>query len=240
MNKILVTGGNGLLGSQLKKHLTFLSPTIDELDITVRENIYEYLYKHSPKLIVHAAAYTDVALANKEMKECWDINVTGTKKLTDIAGELNIPIIYISTDYVFDGTKGMYDEDSIPFPVANNFYAFTKFCGELIILENKNNKVIRTSFKPLEWEYPGAFSDVYTSADYVDVIAKQIAMAIINYNKLPNIIHIATERKTVWELASIKNPQVEKISRNDIGSFIPKDVSLNINRWKKIYERLLG
>jgi len=232
MTKILLTGGSGRLGTELQKYIQVLAPTIDELNITVRENIYEYCIKNSPSLIIHAAAYTDVAKAQIEKQKCWDINVKGTRFICDIAETIGIPVLFISTDYVFDGEKGMYRENDIPNPVPGNFYALTKFASELIVLQNDRNKVIRTSFKPSKWDYEYAFNDVYTSADYVDIIAKDIASAIINFNKIPNLIHIATDRKTIYELAKQRNPEVKPNSRNDVKVNIPKDVSLDISIWK--------
>jgi dTDP-4-dehydrorhamnose reductase len=231
MNKILLTGSTGRLGTELKKHLNMLTPTIDELNVLVRENIYEYCVNHIPSLIVHAAAYTDVAKAQTDRDNCWNVNVAGTRNILDVADTLKIPVLYISTDYVYEGTVGNYKESDLPFPVPGNFYAFSKFVGELMTLMNSKNKVIRTSFKESKWKYPTAFTDVYTSADYVDIIAKDISLAISNFKILPNVTNIATERKSVYDLAKRRNPEVKPSSRKDISTPIPSDISMDVSLW---------
>jgi len=234
MNKILLTGSSGRLGTELKKHLNMLTPPIEELNIIVKENIYEYCVNNYPSLIVNAAAYTDVTKAQIDRDDCWNINVAGTKNILDVAETLNIPVLYISTDYVYEGTTGNYKETDLPFPVPGNFYAFSKFVGELMTLINPKNKVIRTSFKESKWQYPTAFTDVYTSADYVDIIAKDIVLAINNFKLLPNVINIATERKSIYELAKRRNPEVKPSSRKDVSTPIPFDISMDISLWNRM------
>jgi dTDP-4-dehydrorhamnose reductase len=234
MNKILLTGASGRLGTELKKHLKMLTPPIEEMNILVRENVYEYCVNNYPSLIVHAAAYTDVAKAQDDRDNCWNVNVAGTKNILDVAEILNIPVLYISTDYVYEGITGNYKEQDIPFPVKGNFYAFSKFVGELMTLMNSKNKVIRTSFKESKWKYEYAFDDVYTSADYIDVIAKEITTAIINFKSLPNVINIATERKSIYELAKRRNPDIKNNSRKDVNTPMPNDISMDVSLWNKM------
>ena len=86
--------------------------------------------------------------------------------MAKIANEKNLKIIYISTDYVFPGTKGNYSETDLPSPA--NWYGYTKLAGEWEIrLNSQNWCIIRTSFRPLKWSFPTAFTNVFTSADYV-------------------------------------------------------------------------
>ena len=98
--------------------------------------------------------------------------------------------------------------------------------------------IIRTSFKPRPFEHPKAAQDMWTSADYVDVIAKELALAITHYRLLPSVIHIATERKSVFALAKLTNPKAEPIKRADIKSVtLPKDTSLDISVWRELKKR---
>ncbi|HEX2865073.1 MAG TPA: sugar nucleotide-binding protein, partial [Deinococcales bacterium] len=134
---------------------------------------------------------------------------------------------------VFDGQRGNYREDDPPNPV--NYYSLTKLVAEEAALARGNALVLRTSFKPSRWPHPVAFTDQYTSADFVDVIAPLLAEAIAAFaaGRLePGLLHVATERKSVFELARRRNPGVRPGSRADANVTIPPDVSLNLERWQ--------
>lgn len=221
---ILLTGGSGLLGTELRKLIDCVAPSHEQLDIT------KPCHVSCPcDLIVHCAAYTDVAKAESEKQLCYDTNVLGTRNLAS----LGIPMLYISTEYVFDGEKGGYCEEDYPNP--RNFYAFTKLLGEL---ESRRTRsvVLRCLFKPRPFEHPAACVDQYTSGDYVDVIAKEIALAISHFDELPEKIHVGSGRKSTFDLASASR-DVIPITVESIGLVrLPRDTSLDCSRWNKLKE----
>ena len=222
---IMLTGGSGVLGAELQKHMGFYAPSHDELDITK-----EIKLGVRPNLIVHCAAYTDLVKAERDKDECSKTNVLGTRNLV----ALKIPMIYISTEYVFDGDTGNYSESSFPNPV--NFYALTKFLGEREVARTKST-IIRCLFKPRPFKHSRACVDQFTSGDYVDKIALEIIQAIKMVDVLPNIIHIGSARKSTYELA-IKSRVVKPISIADIKQVkLPKDTSLDCSLWNKLKER---
>ena len=230
--QILLTGGDGRLGTELGKILTgMITPLYPQFDLTKPEIIEKTLDTYQPKLVVHAAAYTDVSGAEKNKNACWQVNVVGTRNLVKALNQRNLPLIHISTDYVFDGTKGMYREDDPPGPVCN-YYSLSKLVAEEIARMTPRHLVIRTSFRPREWPYPVAFTDIYTSQDYVDIIAPEIALAIRSYQDiLHSTIHIATERKSVYDLARRRKADVKPGSKKDANVKLPDDISLDITRW---------
>jgi dTDP-4-dehydrorhamnose reductase len=145
-------------------------------------------------------------------------------------------LIHISTDYVFWGDTGMYKEDDPVGPVRN-YYSLSKLAAESISQLAERHLVIRTSFRPREWPYNTAFTDLYTSQDYVDIIAPEIVQAVNRFQDIPyNIVHIATERKSVYELAKRRKPDVLPALRCDVGVDLPEDISMDISRWKKLKE----
>lgn len=221
---ILLTGGTGRLGTELQKLRTFYAPSSLELDITDISSIKKLKKKDQIKLIVHCAAYTDVEGAQIDRENCYKTNVIGTKNLTI----LNKPILYISTEYVFDGEKGNYTENDFPNP--QNYYALTKYLGELSV---ENGKIVRLLFKPRPFPYPKAFTDQWTSGDYVDIIAKEVDKAIRLFDVLPKIIHIGTGRKSIYQLAK-QSRDVGKTSINTIKTKLPKDTSLDTQLWEEI------
>lgn len=239
---ILLTGGSGLLGQELLKLGDFVAPTHKEMEIDWAGSVGGWFMRHKnklPDLIVHCAAYTDVARAETEKKLCYDINVGGTENLI----MQHIPMIYISTEYVFDGEKGNYTEEDVPNP--RNFYALTKLLGEF---ETKPAKaiVIRTTLKPRPFEHPAACIDQYTSGDYVDIIAKEIILIINNFNSIVKdeqnfpshcTIHIGTGRKSVFDLAK-QTRDVIPITIESVGVKLPRDTSLDLTYWNKLKEIL--
>ena len=264
----MLTGGEGRLGTELRALLPqAAAPTEAEMDITRPECIEAALREYQPTVLVHAAAYTDVGGAETNRARCWAINVRGTanivRALRNCAAGLPdspegfavtrpsrrdpigpIPpispifLIYISTDYVFDGARGGYKEDDPPGPVCN-YYSLTKLVGEELIRVHTPHLVIRTSFRPREWPYPVAFTDVFTSQDYVDVIAPEIALAISRCREIGfDTIHVATERKSAFDLARRRKPDVQPGSKSQLKVRLPDDVSLDVSRWREVKARL--
>lgn len=235
--RILLTGGTGRLGTELRALLPgVVAPVRAELDVTEARSVAQALEWYKPDVVVHAAAYTDVKGAESEREACWRINVAGTKHLVQTLGKTML--IYISTDYVFWGDKGNYHEDDPVGPVRN-YYALSKLVAEELVRLSPRHLVIRTSFRSREWSYPVAFTDVFTSQDYVDVIAPEIALAVRNWAEIPfETLNIATERKSVYELARRRNPLVQSGSKHGAGVALPDDVSLDTKRWQTLRSSL--
>lgn len=201
--RILLTGGSGLLGTELQKHLTFDAPSMAIFDIT------KPFWQGNYDLIVHAAAYTSVIKAEKEWEECLKVNYIGTRKMREVYQD--IPFVYISTEYVSSTTE--------------NYYGFTKWLGEQAVKTCKPYFIIRTLFKPRPFPWDRAFIDQYTNGDYVDVIAKLIAKEIVNWDRKTSLLtYVGTGRKTMYDLAKQTRPDVLPCSVKDIqGTVIPSD-----------------
>jgi dTDP-4-dehydrorhamnose reductase len=238
---ILLTGGRGRLGAELKTLLPgIVAPSRQDLDVTNSSSIQTAIETYQPTVIVHAAAYTNVSGAESEKAKCWQVNVNGTRNLVKAALAHNLPFIHISTDYVFYGDKGMYQEDD-PLGPVRNYYALTKLVAEELVRVVPKHLVIRTSFRPREWPYPSAFDDVYTSQDYVDIIAPEIALAIKNIDQIHyETLHIATLRKSVYDLAKQRKPDVQRGSKANANVSLPDDISLDISRWQNLKQHWKG
>jgi dTDP-4-dehydrorhamnose reductase len=140
--RIFITGGGGLLGSKLaeialeKGHKVFSGyyhslPEKGEpvkFDLAVDSNISKAVDLIQPEVIFHTAALTDVDKCEMERDLACRINVSGTKLLSESAKNARSFLIYISTDYVFDGIRGLYKENDAPNPI--NHYGYTKHLGE--------------------------------------------------------------------------------------------------------------
>lgn len=140
--KIFVTGGSGLLGSKIAEIALkmyehevctgychnkpeFGAPV--KFDLT-KDRDLEVIYKIRPEVIIHTAALTNVDECETNKELAYKINTEGTKRVVEVAGELKAFLVYVSTDYVFSGNKGMYKEEDAPNPV--DYYGHTKLMGE--------------------------------------------------------------------------------------------------------------
>ena len=136
--KILITGANGQLGTELRhlldrRSLEYRATDAKELDITDANAVNAYVKDFQPDVIYHCAAYTAVDKAEDEGKAInQKVNVDGTKNLAVAAGANNATLVYISTDYVFDGDSDeLYTVDHKPAP--RNEYGPTKYEGEFAV-----------------------------------------------------------------------------------------------------------
>lgn len=235
MAGILLTGGRGRLGTELQTLLPHLvAPTSAEMDITDAVQVGAVVERERPALIVHAAAYTNVGAAEKERERCWAINVEGTRNIVAAANRVGAKLLHISTDYVFSGDGGNYREEDTPGPVVN-YYSLTKLVAEEAARCAQRHLIVRTSFRPREFQYPVAFSDVYTSQDYVDIIAPMLAEVVTHALEIEDqMLHVVTERKSVYELACRRRSDVREGKRAEANVSLPADVSLNTERFRQL------
>ncbi len=216
----------------LPKGWEVIAPRRPEVDLTRPETLDALFAAHRPEVVLHLAAYTDVARAEREREACWRVNVEGTRALARRAPGW---FVHLSTDYVFDGERGMYREEDLPNP--KNFYALSKTVGEEAARQAPRPLIVRTSFKTAPWPYPRAFVDQFTSADYVDVIARELLVLLQHLDRVPGeveVLHIATERKSIYDLARRRTPGVQPMRRAEAPVYIPPDVSLDTTRWQRL------
>jgi dTDP-4-dehydrorhamnose reductase len=156
--KILVTGAGGLLGTRIcelalkNKHTVYSTysqhtPTYGtqiKLDITDKTALTRTFEKVKPDAVVHAAAISDVDKCEKEKALAWKINTEATGNIAEQCFKKSCFLLYVSTDYVFDGSKGNYLETDLPNPI--NYYGLTKLEGEISVKKsNAKHCAARTS-----------------------------------------------------------------------------------------------
>lgn len=149
--RYLITGVKGQLGYDIVRELKergedeFLAVDIDQMDITDRNQVFEVIKNYKPDVIFHCAAWTAVDKAEELLEKVKQINVEGTKNIVDASIEVGAKMIYMSTDYVFDGKKeGYYKEDDPVNPMS--VYGKTKYEGEEEVRRNPKHFITRISW----------------------------------------------------------------------------------------------
>jgi len=140
--KIFITGGSGLLGSKVAEMAQARGDEVfsgyahnlpeygraAKFDLLDEMSISQLIGKIKPEVIIHSAALTDVDRCEREQELAYKMNVEGTRAVAEAAEKARSFLVYISTDYVFDGNRGMYKEDDSTNPVSN--YGYSKLLGE--------------------------------------------------------------------------------------------------------------
>jgi len=133
--KIMVTGAKGQLGRDVMIQLAttghqYQGVDQDDFDLTDQAAVFDYVNNYRPEIVIHCAAYTAVDKAETEKERCYAVNVNGTAYLAQACQTINAKLLYISSDYVFDGSGDTpFEIDSQPAPI--NYYGLTKYQGEL-------------------------------------------------------------------------------------------------------------
>lgn len=229
---LLLTGGKGLLALTIKeigspKH-NILNPGKDELDVTSFMSIISYLGRHKEvDIVIHCAAIIGYDKCENEKDLTYRTNYEGTANLSRICNDIPKPMIYISTDYVFDGETGNYKETDYTNPMT--YYAKTKLMGEVATLA-RGNRVIRTSFCKKIWPYDNAYVDKNSSFDSVDIIADLILKVTSRIWSWTQVIHVGTEKKSFYDMAKKTKPDVIGTSAVGLRVPIPMDTSFNLDK----------
>jgi len=256
--KILIFGASGQLGLELSKILqgdlikVYNSNEIEDgykLDLTNFSMVEDFILNKKPDIIINTVAITDVDKCETEKDIAYKVNAEAVKHIVRAARVIEAYFIQISTDYVFDGQKGLYKEEDLPNPI--NYYGLTKLLGDTYALSYDDSLVIRTSgifrnkgFPIYVYKTLKENKEVNTFKGYYSPIsARKLAEAIneiIQYRKT-GIINIAGERISRYELAlKIKEKYnldgiIKEVS--NVESWVAKrpfDSSLDISKAKKL------
>ena len=214
--KILVIGGSGLLGYYLKQNLTdadvystYRQNKLDFkkanfLDITNKNNLEKIFKKIKPNVIFHTAAITDLDWCEKNEKETYALNTNPIKNITNLAKRYNSKLIFISTDSVFDGKLGGYQEND---PLNSiNVYSKSKIEAEKIIKTLDNSLIVRGTFFGIKTNKESFISyllkqlrnnkeinapkDKISNGLFVNDFAK--ILVEMHYKKLSGVFHIGS------------------------------------------------
>lgn len=244
MKQILVTGCRGQLGNEIQQLATQYADTCcfhftdkDELDITDRKAVYQFVEQHAISIVINCAAFTAVDKAEDNAELCDLLNHIAPGYLAEAVASVGGTMIQVSTDYVFDGTACRpYREDDDTCP--NSVYGRTKLAGEeSVIRQCAGSMVIRTAWlystfgnnfvKTMirlgrEREQLGVVFDQIGTPTYARDLARVILLAV-DRGIVPGVYHFSNEGVTSWydftkaihRLAGIDSCQVSPIHTED-------------------------
>ncbi len=223
--RIFVTGGNGHLGKVLVDYLQkdhdVLAPNSKECNILNTYSLYKTIKDFNPNIVIHLAAFVDTFGCEKNIEKAINTNIIGTINLVKACLNINCKFIYLSSEYIFSGEKGNYTINDRPDPI--NVYGKTKSSAEYIVSILPHYQIIRAPF--IRTIYPKVFTNQYCSRYFLDEVVEKITYNIINNPN--NLIHISSERMSLYDLYLKKGIKVEPILiPQNQETVIPKDTSL--------------
>jgi len=242
--RLLVTGASGLLGSKLCELATIKNYEVYsaysqheplyglriQVDVSNRGDVEKIFEKVNPEAVVHAAALTNVDRCESEKELAWKINVEGTINIVESCKKHRAFLVYISTDYVFDGEKGMYKEDDKPAPI--NYYGLTKLKGEESV-ENLTDQHCVARSSVIYGSIPATgkvnfalwLLDKLERKEEVKIVTDQWNSPTLNTN-LANMILEVLERKLngIFHLAG-----ATRLNRYEFAKFFAENFNLDTN-----------
>ena len=224
MLKILVTGSNGRFGNVLKKtksNFKFIFTNKSNLNILSCDSIHKNLKKYKPKYVLHLAGLSrPMKIHDQKISDSINLNIIGTSNIVKEASKFNIKVIYLSTSYVYPGTKGNYNESDAVKPWNN--YSWSKLGGECAVHMYKNSLIIRLCMTEKPFVHNKAFTNVRSNFIFQEEAAKLIFKII----KKRGLINLGGPSQTVYNFAKKHNKKIKKTLSK--GEFPPRtDMSLN-------------
>ena len=229
--KILVTGGEGRFSKVLRrnnKKLNLIFKSKKELDILNYNSLQKIVKKIRPKIILHTAGLSrPMNIHEKNISKSIDLNIVGTCNVVKICKKNNIKLIYFSTGYVYEGTKGNYKEDD-PVKPFNN-YGLSKLAGECAVQMYKNSLILRITMTEKPFAYKRAYTNLKTNFMFHEDLVNYLPKLI---NKR-GIINVGGKPQSVFKFARKFDKKVKAIKASRFVK-LPLNQTMNINLLKKL------
>ena len=230
-NKILVTGGEGRFARVLLKHnqkLDLYFAKKKECNILNKNSIDKIIKKVKPKIIFHCAGLSrPMSVHEKNIEKSIDTNIIGTANIVKACKRKNIKLIYFSTGYVYNGSKGNYSENDGTKPFNN--YGLSKLGGECAVSMYKNSLILRITMIEKPFPFNKAFYDLKSNFMFHEDLVK-ILPKIINKK---GILNVGGPSQSVFNFARKTKKNLKKISAKK-NSLLPLNQTMNLNKLKKI------
>ena len=229
--KILVTGANGRFAKILKKEnkkLSLFFVSKKQCNILNLNSIEKIIKKIKPKILIHCAGLSRPMSAHeKNISKSIDLNIIGTANVTKICKKHNVKLIYFSTGYVYEGTKGNYKEKD-PVKPFNN-YGLSKLGGECAVRMYKNSLILRITMTEKPFLHNKAFTNLKTNFMFHEDLVKILPKIITK----KGILNIGGKSQSVYSFAKKYNKNIKKIKAK-ISKKMPLNQTMNLNNLKRI------
>ena len=232
--KILVTGGDGRFCNVLKKvnsHLDFYFASKKECNILNIKSLEKIIKKVRPKIIMHCAGLSrPMHIHEKKIEKSIDLNIIGTSNVTKICAKYNLKLIYFSTGYVYEGTKGNYSEYD-PVKPFNN-YGLSKLGGECAVSMYKNSLILRLTITEKPFAYKKAFTNLVSNFMFYEEFIEILPYLIDK----KGILNVGGKRRSIYSFAKKSNANVLK-SRVNKNLNLPLKQTMNLSKLRKILKK---
>ena len=233
--KILVTGGNGRFAKILKENnnklnLVFVSKK--ECNILDIKSIQKIFKKIKPSIILHCAGLSrPMQTHEKNISKSIDLNIIGTANITKVCEKNNIKLVYFSTGYVYEGTRGNYSETD-PVKPFNN-YGLSKLGGECAVSMYKNSLILRITMTEKPFLYKKAFSNLKTNYMFHEDLVKMLPKLI----NRKGIINVGGKTQSVYSFARSQDKTIKKIKAKK-NNLMPLNQTMNLTKLKKLLKNI--
>ena len=233
--KILVTGGNGRFAKILKENnnkLNLVFVSRKECNILDIKSIQKIFKKIKPSIILHCAGLSrPMQTHEKNISKSIDLNIIGTANITKECEKNNIKLVYFSTGYVYEGTKGNYSETD-PVKPFNN-YGLSKLGGECAVSMYKNSLILRITMTEKPFLYKKAFSNLKTNYMFHEDLVKMLPKLI----NRKGIINVGGKTQSVYSFAKSQDKTIKKIKAKK-NNLMPLNQTMNLTKLKKILKNI--
>jgi dTDP-4-dehydrorhamnose reductase len=230
-SKILVTGGDGRFAKVLSKYnrkLNLYFANKKECNILNNSSIDKIIKKVKPKIIFHCAGLSrPMSIHEKNIEKSIDANIIGTANIVKACKRKKIKLIYFSTGYVYNGSKGNYSENDGTKPFNN--YGLSKLGGECAVSMYKNSLILRITMIEKPFPYNKAFYDLKSNFMFHEDLVK-ILPKIINQK---GILNVGGPTQSVFNFAKKTKKNIKRISGKKSSS-LPLNQTMNLKKLKKI------
>ena len=235
MKKILISGGNGEFAKELNKYNTsykIVSPPKEEMNVKNMDDLEYYVNSQKPDYFIHAGALTRPMVIHEDRPdESINTNIIGTANVVLTCMKYNIKLIYLSTDYVYPGIDGNYNEEDYLKPFTK--YGWSKLGGECSVRLYDNHLILRMAMNKRPFPHPKALADMKKSLMYIDDAAR-VVLELLDEE---GTVNVGGKSQSVYGFVSESNPNVERITLKEISDVnMAKDCSMNTDKLKKIID----
>lgn len=229
--KILVTGADGRFAKILKKEnkkLSLFFASKKQCNILNLNSIEKIIKKIKPKILIHCAGLSRPMSAHeKNISKSIDLNIIGTANVTKICKKYSVKLIYFSTGYVYEGTKGNYKEKDPVRPFNN--YGLSKLGGECAVSMYKNSLILRITMTEKPFVHNEAFTNLKTNFMFHENLVKILPKLITK----KGILNVGGKSQSVYSFAQKYNNKIKK-TKAKVSKKLPLNQTMNLNNLKKI------